>query len=46
MFDNNPTIFKERTDCLNHLFCVIGNGYFWKNGELVEESYEKFTEKD
>lgn len=37
MFDNYPTLFKERSDCLNHLFCVIGNGYDWVNGELVED---------
>jgi len=35
MFDRYPTLFKERSDCLNHLFCCIGNGYHWKNGELV-----------
>jgi hypothetical protein len=36
MFDSYPTLFKERTDCLNHLFCTIGNGYRWINGELIE----------
>ena len=36
MFDNYPTLFKERSDCLNHLFCAIGNGYFWESGELVD----------
>lgn len=36
MFDTYPTLFKERADCLNHLFCVIGNGYYWENGELVD----------
>lgn len=35
MFDNYPTLFKERADCLSHLFCTIGNGYEWYNGELV-----------
>jgi hypothetical protein len=35
MFDLYPTLFKDRSDCLNHLFCTIGNGYYWKNGELV-----------
>ena len=35
-FDNYPGLFKERVDVLNHLFCVIGNGYDWKNGELVD----------
>ena len=34
MFDDYPTLFKERSDCLNHLFCTIGNGYEWQNGEL------------
>lgn len=34
MFDCYPTLFKERADCLNQLFCTIGNGYEWKNGEL------------
>ena len=36
MFDEQPMRFKERADCLNHLFCLVGNGYQWKNGELVE----------
>ena len=35
MFNNYPTLFKERADCLDHLFCRIGNGYTWVNGELV-----------
>lgn len=35
MFNSYPTLFKERADCLNHLFCCIGNGYRWCNGELV-----------
>lgn len=35
MFDNYPTLFKERVDCLDHLFCTIGNGYEWVNGELI-----------
>lgn len=36
MYDEYPTLFKERADCLNHLFCTIGNGYEWENGELVD----------
>ena len=35
MYDNYPCLFKERADCLDHLFCGIGNGYDWVNGELV-----------
>ena len=36
MFDNYPTLFKERADCLNLLFCVIGNRYRWLDGELCD----------
>ena len=36
MFDDFPTLFKERADCLNHLFCAIGNGFEWVDGELVD----------
>lgn len=35
LFDICPELFKERADCLNQLFCTIGNGYEWKYGELV-----------
>ena len=38
MFDDYPTLFKDRSDCLNQLFCVIGNGYEWYNGELAEDA--------
>lgn len=35
MFDEYPSLFVTRKDCLNHLFCVIGNGYSWnEKGEL------------
>lgn len=45
MFDEYPTLFKERADCLNHLFCCIGNGYKWINGELVE-AFDDHTNRD
>ena len=35
LFDRFPGLFKERSDCLNQLFCAIGNGYNWENGELI-----------
>lgn len=38
MFDEYPTLFKERADCLDHLFCAIGNGFEWVDGELVYNS--------
>lgn len=31
-----PTIFDNALDVLHHMYCVIGNGYEWFNGELVE----------
>lgn len=37
MYDEYPTLFKERSDCLDQLFCTIGNGYEWINGELVDK---------
>jgi hypothetical protein len=30
-----PSLFANRADVLYHLFCIIGNGYDWVNGELV-----------
>lgn len=35
MYDKFPALFKERSDCLNQFFCVIGNGFYWVDGELV-----------
>ncbi len=31
-----PTLYKKEEDVLEHLFFVIGNGYEWKNGQLVD----------
>lgn len=36
MADFYPTLFQTRQQALNHLFCTIGNGYHWENGELVD----------
>ena len=50
MTDNYPSIFYNRQTCLNHLFCVIGNGYKWVNGELVNEEdkpyIKEYSKKD
>lgn len=35
MFDYWPCLFVDRADALNHLFCTIGNGYEWIDGQLV-----------
>ena len=31
-----PSLQVNRFNVLHHLFCVIGNGFEWKNGELIE----------
>lgn len=40
MMDFYPELFPTRNHCLNQLFCVFGNGYEWRNGELVDEDCE------
>lgn len=32
---NFPSLYANRTQVLHHLFIVIGNGYEWQNGALV-----------
>ena len=40
MFDDYPDLFITRQNCLDHLFCVIGNGYEWnKKGELEHSGF-------
>lgn len=34
------SIFPSYASVLNHMFCVIGNGYEWVNGELVTDPIE------
>ena len=46
MYNEYPTLFIDRVDALNHLFCTIGNGYDWKNGELVSSGYSYPKKKD
>lgn len=43
MADFYPDIFPTRKHCLDHLFCVIGNGFEWVKGELVDndDKYQK-----
>ena len=40
MMDFRGDMYYSRQECLNQLFCVIGNGYEWIDGELVESSIE------
>ena len=46
MYDGYPRLFPTRQNALNHLFCVIGNGYEWVNGELVYEDDVPYDEED
>lgn len=50
MLDRYPLMYSTREECFDHLFCVIGNGYEWKWGQLVyrdrgspgyDEEYER-----
>ncbi len=43
MADFHPELFPTRKHALNFLFCTVGNGYEWINGELinVDGEYEK-----
>lgn len=33
---NYPTLFKTRMNCLEHMFLVVGSGFDWVDGELVD----------
>ena len=55
MFDRYPLMYSTREECFDHLFCVIGNGYEWKWGQLVyrdrgdpdyDEEYERRLNED
>ena len=37
MADFYPELFPTRKHALNHLFCVLVNGYDWINGELIDD---------
>ena len=39
-----PSILVNRFNVLHHLFCVIGNGFEWKDGELVESGLKESKE--
>ena len=37
-YDRYPKLFPTRQRVLDHLFCVIGNGYSWYKGEVVSDN--------
>lgn len=40
---SSPTVFKNAFDVYHHLFCVLGNGYKWENGELINKNNKQLT---
>ena len=51
MLLNFPMLFPNALSAYDHLFCVVGNGYEWKDGELVHTSkiskrFRNMTVKD
>lgn len=45
LLDFYPEIFPTRKHALDHLFCTIGNGFEWKDGELISDD-ELFEDND
>ena len=41
-----PTLYQDRAQCLNQLFCVNGNGYEWIKGQLVDEYQDHRYKRD
>lgn len=35
------TIFPSEWHVAEHMFCVIGNGWHWENGQVVSDDYNK-----
>ena len=47
MMRNHPGLFQQRWQCLNQLFCVLGNGLDWVDGEMVlDDPYDKMTKRE
>ena len=38
MYDEYPNLYPIRQRALDHLFCVVGNGYSWYKGEVVHDN--------
>lgn len=46
LFECYPTLFQTRLDVLNHLFVVLGCGYDWHDGALVDRFGDDRAERD
>lgn len=45
MMDFHGDLFWNRQKCLDHLFCSIGNGYKWVDGELIDPNDTDLLER-
>lgn len=45
MIARYPSLFQSRTQALHHLFVVLGCGYEWNKGELVERCSERTRDR-
>jgi hypothetical protein len=45
MILKNPTLVGNRAEALDALFCVIGTGLKWKNGEIVNKTKDGYIGK-
>lgn len=45
MMDFYPDLYPTRKHCLDQLFCAIGNGYEWVNGELIDTDPDEFIHR-
>jgi len=45
MIARYPSLFQSRTQALHHLFVVLGCGYEWQNGELVDRHSERRADR-
>jgi len=41
-----PAIFPNALAAYDHLFCVVGNGYSWENGQLVDSSDKMISQEE
>ena len=45
MIATYPSLFYSRTQALHHLFVVLGCGYRWKDGKLIDEHSEPVRDR-
>ena len=45
MIATYPDLFQSRTQALHHLFVVLGCGYRWKDGKLIDENSEPVADR-